>query len=300
MRNFCLAVVLIIFSVVLDCRAEFLFSRLNRHATPRSNCFYNVKTVFSGEGSVLLGNLVLMTSNTVVNIAKDNIVMYPEVECYLRPLSAAGMKRLQTKERWCCFYDITEYSSYERFDKVESSDCKDCPISGYDDSCEWIKEDDGAGGLNGLLSELQNYHGIIFKSGLLALRDGSAIKGRLMPITRNADGGSTFFSYAISVRNPSGKQIGSLIKFGYEIFRTRGEDVICQGDGVCACQVDLANSEMVDMSATGVGKVDAQINGSNISFTLIWGSKSRRIQFCAEDIKVVLAHMCDAMPKRVH
>lgn len=300
MRNFGLVVVLIIFSVAFDCRAEFLFSRLDRQATPQSNCFYNVKTVFSGGGreGVLLGNLVLMTSNTVVKLAKNNIVMYPEVECSLRPLSAAGMKRLRTKERWCCLYNITEYSSCERFDKVEGSDCKLCPILGCNDSYDCLKEDDGVGGLNGLLSEFQNCHGIIFKSGLWALRDGSATKGRHVPITRNADGELTLFSYAIAVREHSDKQNGCLVKFGYEIFRIRGSDVICQGGGVCSYQVDLANFEMVDMSATGLGKVDAKINDSNISFTLIQGSKSRRIQFQVEDIKDVLAHLCDTMSKK--
>lgn len=297
MRNFCFSVVLIIFSVVLDCRADV---RLNRCATPQSNCFYYVKTVFSegGRERVLLGNLIHMTSNTVVNIAKNNVVMYPEVECCLRPLSAAGMKRLQTKERWCYLCNVTEYSSCGKFDKVEGSDCKLCSILGYNDSYDCIEEDDSVGVLNGLLSECQNYSGIIFKSGLLALRDGSATKGRLMPITRNADGEPTLFSYAIAVREPSGKQIGCHVKFGYEIFGIRGGDVICQGGGVCSCRVDLANFEMVDISATGFGKVDAQIIGSNISFTLIQGSKSRRIQTRVEDINGVLVHLRDTMPKR--
>lgn len=298
MKDFRLAVVVIIFCVVFDCRAEFLCSRLNRCATSQSNCFYNVKTVFSGRGGALLGNLVLMTSNTIVNIAKDNVVIYPEVECCLRPLSAAGMKRLQTKAGWCCLYDITEYSSHERFDKVESCDCKDDPIPECDDSSEWVKEkeDDSADGLNELLRELQTHHGIIFKAGLLALREGSAIKGRLIPITRNANEDATFFTYAIAVRDSYDKRIG--IKFWYEIFKVRGDDVICQGGGVCSYKVELSNSEIVDMIATGVGKVGAQINDSIFSFTLIWGSKSRRIQFGAEDVKAVLTHICDTMPKR--
>ena len=46
MKKFSAASILIILCFVIDCKAEFLCSRLNSYSTPQSNCLYNVKTVF--------------------------------------------------------------------------------------------------------------------------------------------------------------------------------------------------------------------------------------------------------------
>ena len=296
MKKFSAANILIILCFVIDCKAEFLYSRLNSCSTPQSNCFYNVKTLFSkgARQEIFCGNQVLMGSNTVLNIDKDNTVIYPEVECCLRPLSAAGMMRLKTKEKWCVVYNIIEYSSCAGFDKVVGSGCDLRLISSFNDAGDCVREVEEKGYLNRSLSGFHNNHRIIINSGILALREKKSIKGRLLPVTQSCDEGLVLVAYAIAIGESSEKQNECCIKLGYEVFGVEeGRTGRRQGGGMCLCQVDMSHSKIVSLSTIGSEKVDAQIEDSNISFLLIHGSKSRRIQIGMEDVKGILAHMGD-------
>ena len=226
-RKFSAASILIILCFVIDCKAEFLCSRLNSYSTPQSNCLYNVKTVF---------------------------------------------------------YKGTQQATF----------CDLRLISSFYDAGDCVRELDERGCLNRLLSGFHSNHRIIINSGILALREKKSEKGRLLPVTQNCDEGIVLIAYAIAIGESSEKQNECCIKLGCEVFGVEeGRTGRRQGGGMCLCQVDMSHSKIVSLSTIGSEKVDAQIEDSNISFLLIHGSKSRRIQIGMEDVKGILAHMGD-------